>query len=48
MFLTPSWDMEKAVDHYEGKKYLCEVCGVWLEDHETFLVEGKARCGCCK
>lgn len=48
MWLTPSWDMEKCVDHYEGKIYECDFCGCKLENHEVFLVEGKARCGCCK
>lgn len=45
---TPSWDMEKSLDHYEGKKYKCEICGCMLGNHEVFLTGGKERCGCCK
>jgi hypothetical protein len=45
---TPSWDWAMSVDHHEGKKYMCNYCGVMLEDHETFLVSGKPFCGCCK
>ena len=45
---TPSWSMETAVSHYEGKRYQCEYCGCGLEDHEVFLVSGKPYCGCCK
>jgi hypothetical protein len=45
---TPSWDTEKSVDHYEGKKYNCDYCGTELNDHEVFLVSGKSMCGCCK
>lgn len=45
---TPSWDLEKAKDHYESKTYECESCGCRLENHEVFLVSGKSRCGCCK
>lgn len=44
---TPSWDMEFAVDHYEGKKYSCNYCGVSMENHETHIREGKTYCGCC-
>jgi hypothetical protein len=45
---TPSWNMEKAVDHYEGKMYNCNYCGCSLENHEVFLCNGKEYCGCCK
>lgn len=45
---TPSWDYLKAVDHYEGKKYECDYCGVKLEDWESFMKGGKIYCGCCK
>jgi hypothetical protein len=45
---TPSWDIEKAKDHHEGKTYNCDFCGVSLEDWEVYLVNGKAFCGCCK
>lgn len=45
---TPSWDWEKAKDHYPGKTYECNFCAVQLEDHEVYLVNGKAFCGCCK
>lgn len=46
---TPSWDIEKVRDHYPGKTYICENCGVELYNHEVFLrSNGKPYCGCCK
>lgn len=44
----PSWDYEKSMDHKPGKTYECNYCGVELYNNETFLVGGKAYCGCCK
>jgi hypothetical protein len=45
---TPSWDLEKAKDHFDSKTYSCDFCGVSLEDHEVFLKGGKSFCGFCK
>jgi hypothetical protein len=45
---TPSWDWEKAKDHYPGKRYECSFCGCGLEDHEAYMRDGKVYCGCCK
>jgi hypothetical protein len=45
---TPSWDWEKAKDHYPGKRYECTFCGCGLEDHEAYMRDDKVYCGCCK
>lgn len=45
---TPSWDDDKSRDHYEGKRYNCDYCGITLEDHESYMRGGKVYCGCCK
>jgi hypothetical protein len=47
-YCSPSWDMEKAKDHYSGKTYECSFCGCGLEDHEAYMAGGKVYCGCCK
>jgi hypothetical protein len=47
-YCSPSWDMEKAKDHYPGKRYECSFCGCGLEDHEAYMSSGKVYCGCCK